>query len=99
MSAHSSHLLQLLNMGYFSPLEKAYAQQIGDLMQDHVVHIMKDRFCPAFYTAYDPVVMESNIQGGFRRTGLIHFNPDLVTCYPSEITQVPVFTGIWSWSW
>jgi hypothetical protein len=65
MPAHSSHLLQPLDVGCFSPLKKAYGQQIEDLVRDHVAHITKDDLFPAFHTAYTIAMTESNIQGGF----------------------------------
>ncbi|KFY29453.1 hypothetical protein V491_00028 [Pseudogymnoascus sp. VKM F-3775] len=49
MPAHSSHLLQPLDVGCFSPLKKAYSRQIEDIMQSHISHITKDDFFPAFY--------------------------------------------------
>ena len=36
MPAHSSHILQPLDVGYFSPLKIAYGMQIEGLMQAHV---------------------------------------------------------------
>ena len=52
MPAHSSHLLQPLDVGCFAPLKRAYGNQIGRLMRDHITHISKLEFLPAFKAAF-----------------------------------------------
>jgi hypothetical protein len=78
MPAHSSHILQPLDVGCFSPLKRAYGQQIEDMMRAHIVHITKDDFFPAFYAAFNITMTESNIRGGFQGAGLLPFNPESV---------------------
>jgi hypothetical protein len=78
MPAHSSHLLQPLDVSCFSPLKKAYGQQIEDMMRAHISHITKDDFFPAFHAAFNTAMTKSNIQGGFRGAGLLPFNPERV---------------------
>ena len=78
MPAHSSHILQPLDVGCFSPLKRAYGQQIEDMMWAHMSHITKDDFFPAFYAAFNIAMTESNIQGGFRGAGLLPFDPNRV---------------------
>src|SRR2546421_274516 len=51
MPAHSSHLLQPLDVGCFSPLKNAYGQQIEEFMRSYINHISKDEFLPAFKAA------------------------------------------------
>ena len=76
MPPHSSHILQPLDIGCFSPLKKAYGRQIEDMMRAHITHITKDDFFPAFYNAFSAAMTESNIQGGFKGAGLVPFNPE-----------------------
>lgn len=78
MPAHASHLLQPLDVGCFAPLKVAYGRQIEDLMRNQVTHIDKHQFFPAFAAAFKAAIIESNIQGGFRGSGLLPFNPDVV---------------------
>ena len=78
MPAHSSHILQPLDVGCFGPLKKAYGQQIEDMMQAYITHITKDDFFPAFHAAFNIAMTESNIQGGFRGAGLLPFDPKSV---------------------
>jgi hypothetical protein len=78
MPAHSSYILQLLDVGCFSPLKKAYSRQIEDIMSTYITYITKDDFFPAFYIAFNTAIIESNIRGGFRGAGLKLFNPESV---------------------
>ena len=78
MPAHSSHLLQPLDVGCFAPLKKAYGRQIEDLMRHHVNHITKLEFLPAFKAAFYNSITKSNICGGFRGAGLMPFDPEAV---------------------
>jgi hypothetical protein len=78
MPAHSSHILQPLDVGCFSPLKKAYGRQIENMMQAYITHITKDDFFPAFYTAFLSTMTENNIRGGFRGAGLLPFDPESV---------------------
>jgi hypothetical protein len=66
MPAHSSHILQPLDVGCFSPLKKAYGRQIENMMRSHIIHITKDDFFPAFREVHFTAMTESNIRGGFR---------------------------------
>jgi hypothetical protein len=78
MPAHSSYILQPLDVGCFSPLKKAYGRQIEDMMRAHIVHITKDDFFPAFHAAFFSAITENNIRGGFRGAGLLPFDPESV---------------------
>ena len=61
MPPHSSHLLQPLDVGCFSPLKRAYGQQVSCLIRDHINHITKIEFLPAFYAAYNQSITRENI--------------------------------------
>ena len=78
MPPHSSHILQPLDVGCFSPLKTAYGRQIEDMMRAHITHITKDDFFPAFRVAFFAAMTENNIQGGFRGAGLLPFDPESV---------------------
>jgi hypothetical protein len=77
MPPHSSHLLQPLDVGCFGPLKKAYGREIEHLMRRSITHITKTEFFPAFYTAHQANITESNIRGGFRGAGLAPFDPEV----------------------
>jgi hypothetical protein len=78
MPAHSSHLLQPLDVGCFGPLKKAYGREIEHLIRRSITHISKTEFFPAFYAAFQVAITESNIRGGFRGAGLAPFDPERV---------------------
>jgi len=61
MPPHSSHILQPLDVRCFSPLKKAYGQQIEDMMRAHITHITKDDFFPAFRVTFFAAIIENNI--------------------------------------
>ena len=78
MPPHSSHLLQPLDIGCFSPLKALYSKQIEKLVQLWINHITKLEFLPAFKEAFRAVFTEQNIKSGFWATGLVLYNPDNV---------------------
>jgi hypothetical protein len=78
MPPHSSHLLQPLNVGCFSPLKRAYSREIESLIRHHINHITKLEFLPAFKVAYDRSFTSANILSAFRGAGLVPLQPDTV---------------------
>jgi hypothetical protein len=78
MPAHASHLLQPLDVGCFGPLKKAYGREIEHLIRCSITHISKADFFPAFHTAFQASITESNIRGGFRGAGLEPLDPEVV---------------------
>ena len=78
MPPHSSHLLQPLDVGCFSPLKRAYGRQIEVLMKSHINHVTKVEFFIAFKAAFYAVFTEDNVKAGFRGAGLVPHNPDTV---------------------
>jgi hypothetical protein len=91
MPAHSSYILQPLDVGCFSPLKKAYGKQIEGYMRGGQTYISKEDFFPAFQVAFQDSITVSNIQGGFRGAGIIPFDPQRVldTLPPCVITPSP----------
>jgi hypothetical protein len=78
MPAHSSHLLQPLDVGCFGPLKQLYSKEIKNLIQVHISHITKIKFFAAFKNAFIASFSEANVREGFWGTGLILFNPATV---------------------
>jgi hypothetical protein len=75
MPAHSSHLLQPLDVGCFGPLKKAYGKLIEQKGRLGYTHIDKLDFLKAYPAAQEMVFTKKNIQSRFRETGLVFFNP------------------------
>jgi hypothetical protein len=78
MPPHSLHLLQPLDVGCFSPLKRAYSDEISALARDHINHIDKTTFLPAFKAAYNRSIIEANIRASFRSAGIVPYNPEAV---------------------
>ena len=78
MPPHSSHLLQPLDVGCFSPLKRAYSREIEALIRDHINHITKLEFLPAFKAAFTRSFTSANICSAFRGAGLVPLQPDVV---------------------
>ncbi|KAH7556263.1 putative transposase [Bipolaris maydis] len=78
MPPHSSHLLQPLDVGCFSPLKRAYSREVESLIRHHINHITKLEFLPAFKVAFDRSFTATNICSAFRGAGLVPLQPDAV---------------------
>jgi hypothetical protein len=71
MPPHTSHLLQPLDVGCFSPLKVAYGHQVSELARQGVFHVDKLDFLQIYQGIRGTVLSEQNIQAGFRATGLV----------------------------
>lgn len=78
MPSHSSHLLQPLDVGCFSPLKRAYGSEISALAATMVTKIDKPAFLQAYKKAYFKVFQEDNIKSSFRGAGLVPYDPQVV---------------------
>ena len=76
--AYLSHLLQPLDIRYFRPLKRAYRREIENLICGYITHVGKEDFLSAFGVAHRVAITESNIQAGFRASGLTPINPEVV---------------------
>ncbi len=47
-------------------------------MHNHINHITKLEFLPAFKVAFQDAITKDNIRGGFRGAGLVPYNPEAV---------------------
>jgi hypothetical protein len=101
MPPHSSHLLQPLDVGVFSPLKAAYRAEIERMMRYQIHHITKLEFLPCLKVAFDKAFTTNNIKSGFRATGLVPFDPQrvleelTVTIQSSPAAALPVSTANW----
>jgi hypothetical protein len=78
MPAHSSHILQPLDVGCFGPLKTAYGRQIENYMRRYINHFTKLEFLPAFKEAWKVTFTKENICSGFRGAGLVPYDPEHV---------------------
>jgi hypothetical protein len=78
MPPYLSHLLQPLNVGCFSPLKRAYGDEISGLARSYINYVDKATFLPAFRAAFERSITEANIQASFRGAGIVPYNPEAV---------------------
>ena len=78
MSAHSSHLLQLLDIGCFAVLKHSYSWMVEQKMQNGINHIDKLDFLEAYPHARIEAFKPETIKNSFGAAGLVPFSPDQV---------------------
>jgi hypothetical protein len=78
MPAHSSHLLQPLNVSIFASLKRGYGQLVEQWMRYGFNYINKLDFLEAYPIARAEAFKAQNIQNGFMATGIHPYNPDRV---------------------
>lgn len=69
---HSTHRLQPLDVSLFSPLATAYTSLLGKWIHDTQlsVRFSKREFFALFWPAFEQAFTRSNIESGWRKTGL-----------------------------
>jgi DDE superfamily endonuclease/Tc5 transposase DNA-binding domain len=72
---HTSHLLQPLDVSVFSSLKHWYRRAIDTRLRLGSSRIMKAEFLQIYAKIHLQALTVSNIQSGFRKTGLVPYNP------------------------
>ena len=75
MPPHSSHLLQPLDVGCFSPLKRAYTKHLENTFRVGINHIDKLEFLDTYKQARPEVFTKNNILSSFGASGLHPFDP------------------------
>ncbi|KAH0611005.1 uncharacterized protein H6S33_011432 [Morchella sextelata] len=78
LPAHSTHLLQPLDVGLFGPLQHYYGKAADTHLREIRTGINKSTFWSFFVDARKKTYTKSSIQAAFRTTGIFPFNPDKV---------------------
>ena len=89
MPAHSSHILQPLDISCFSALKTAYGALVEGQMRLGINHITKEDFLAVYHVAHKQAITEKNIVSGFNTTRLIPFNPERILSTLSPIIRTP----------
>jgi hypothetical protein len=76
MPAHTSHLLQTLNIRVFRPLKHAYRKLVKEMMIARNNYINKEDFLYLYPPACEAVFTQQNIYNSFTGAGLNLFNID-----------------------
>src|SRR3954447_10507661 len=77
---HTTHLLQPLDVGVFSPLQLRYSQLVDDALvkSDGLAVINKRRFYALFQQAYKLTMKSSTIISAWQKTGIVLMQPSIV---------------------
>ena len=78
MPLYLFYFLQPLDMAYFLLLKHIYSDSISQLIYTHINLINKETFLLAFKTAFKKSFIKDNIYAGFRDTGLIPLDLEIV---------------------
>lgn len=89
LPAHSSHVLQPLDLSVFSVVKKFYRQQIQALSYlDDATPVKKERFIVAYHEARERAINERVISAGWAAAGICPLNIDRVV-NSSQISRRP----------
>jgi hypothetical protein len=89
MPPYLSHLLQPLNVGCFSPLKRAYSDEINSLAWYGTKKIKKEAFLLAFKAAFEKAITKDNICAGFRGARLVPHDPEAVILKLDVVLHTP----------
>ena len=78
MPAHSLHIFQSFDVVCFLSLKLKYSQHIQDLARQHIYHINKEGFLPAFKDAFFDMFTYENCKTAFKASGLVLINAQVV---------------------
>jgi hypothetical protein len=78
MPPHSSHLLQPLDIGYFTVLKRAYGRLVESKIRVRINHIDKLDFLEAYPLARIEAFKLETIKNSFGAAGLVPFSPERV---------------------
>jgi hypothetical protein len=94
MPPHTSHLLQPLDVGCYSPLKVAYRLEVSEPARQGVFRIDKLDFLWIYTRIRGTVLSEQNTKASFQTTGLIPYSPERVlTCLTVVRTPSPPGTA------
>ena len=78
LSAHSTYLLQPLDVGVFDPLKQKYKTLLPEKTRFTIYNVDKAHFISLIQKARQQNITARNIQSAWRATGLISYNPSAV---------------------
>ena len=76
--SHSTHVYQGLDVVIFSALKRAWSDE-QDRFEERGPAVTKLNFMAIYAKAHTRTFTESNIQAAFAKTGVVPYNPDVVT--------------------
>ena len=77
---HSSHLIQPLDVGVFSPLKAAMKSQLNTIFRTGIARLKKAEWIENYVKAREKAIIQQNIEAGWRGAGLWPINPVRILC-------------------
>ncbi|KAF5238999.1 hypothetical protein FAUST_5239 [Fusarium austroamericanum] len=87
--AHSSYMLQPLDISCLRLLKEAYGREIRPFKNPYSAYIDEIHFFSAFHTSYQATITEDKIRKGFKEAGLAPFNPEMVLSTLGVLPRTP----------
>lgn len=79
LPAHTSHVLQPLDVGCFGPMQHIYNSKCHKFLRENPASkITRYNVCSLACHAYNSALSVVNIRSAFKRTGIYPFNPDAI---------------------
>ena len=77
---HSTHRLQPLDVSLFSPLATYYSQELNQFLHksEGLCSLTKRDFFRLFWAAFGKAFTTSNVESGWKKTGLYPFEPNVI---------------------
>jgi hypothetical protein len=75
LPAHTSHMLQPLDVAVFSSLKHWYRREVDSRLRLGDIRVPKSEFLSIYAEARPRAFTDKNICSGFRKTGIVPFNP------------------------
>jgi hypothetical protein len=106
LPSHTTHRLQPLDVGLFSPLAQAYTKRLDAYTHGGLgwISMTKRMFWPLFRDAWEDSFTAKNIINAFRKTGICPLKPELIIqeiqkpsprpFTPSKLCLLPIVTLI-----
>lgn len=93
LPAHSTHLVQPLDVGVFSSCTTNHSQMMERQFQLSGEAVNKETFLTMLPTIRNRAIRRSTILSGFRKSGLIPFNPTVVLDQLAGKPTVDIYAG------
>jgi len=72
---HTSHILQPLDVGPFSPLKDYYRKGLRRYTISDVIHVDRPKFTKLYIEARPEAFKQKNVKAGWQRAGVVPWNP------------------------
>ncbi|RPB03788.1 hypothetical protein L873DRAFT_1669146, partial [Choiromyces venosus 120613-1] len=96
LPAHSTHLLQPLDVSIFGLLQHYYRKAADIHMQDTQTGVKKGTFWTFYHETHTLTFLPKTIQSAFQATGIVPFNPNKVLFKVTKITTPNCPTAIFA---